>query len=101
MKRLVSAAAAAALTAGLVLVTAGPAQAWPFNCIAYTYSSTQTAAECDTGTGTYRATCLCEHRRTGIDRRVYGPTVRVGQRSIATCANIEIPSWPGYQVISG
>ncbi len=100
MNRLASAAVAAVFTSGLVLASAGSAHADPYECYAYVLSSTQTVAGCHNGTGTYRATCICDHRLTGTDRRVYGPTVRIGQRSIATCAATEIPTFPSLQVVS-
>jgi hypothetical protein len=101
VKTVTWAGAVTVLAASAVLAAPAAAQADPYNCTAYRYSAHQTAARCTGGTGTYRAVAEC----IGLDavaraRAVYGPTVRIGGTSIATCRVSEAATRPSLQIMS-
>ena len=101
MKKVASAVSAAVVSAGLLMAGSGAANADPYGCIAYQYSRNQTAAECNSGTGTYRARAKCYNiYPAGSDYFTYGATVRIGQRSIATCGPLDTAGWPSVQIMS-
>lgn len=101
MNGIASIAAVAALSAGSFLVGSGTAHADPYDCIAYQYSRNQTAAECGSGHGSYRAVAKCYNvHPAGSDYWVYGPTVRVPSRSVATCGPLDTAGMPRVQIMS-
>jgi hypothetical protein len=101
MKKLVSLGVATIFGVAMVVAGGGPAAADPYNCIGYKYSPTKTAAECSSGTGTYRATTICSYLYRGriVQWRAYGGIVRVPNRSIADCTPA-LASIPDWQIIS-
>ena len=88
----------AILSAAAVVASPGAAQADPTSCLAWKYSLSQTAAQCNGGTGTYRAVALCSY--VIGQYRAYGPTVRIGGLSVASCASGHLASNPSVQIMS-
>jgi hypothetical protein len=90
MKSIARLLAAIALAGGSVLTMTGTASATPGNCTITHPGGNSVAAQCTTGTGTYRVVADCLLVKPGLEPIEFtktGPWVSIGQISQVSCGN--------------
>lgn len=85
MKRMTSLAVSVILGTGLLVGGASPAYADAYDCRTWYPTVNKASGTCTNGTGEFRVYTRCE-ASLNLDYWRYGPWVRVGQTSTASCS---------------
>lgn len=97
LRKSVAGMTAVAAASVLCLVSAGAANADPYDCKISYPERWAAIAKCTNGTGEYRVVTQCD-KSGGFDYESYGRWVRVGQPSEAHCNELHRANSAGVQV---